>query len=213
MWIADTFVTLKNKSLNDFNDETLVKLQKIQETMDGYIDYVVSKRKLIITDSGRERWKEEYTLEYLYTSVDLIHYFYDILPFYEYNPDAFFKLLKGTNNILKLKKQSDDYYRSTKRHIAGIADFISISMDIKLNCMNILHDFVYTMPKIPEMFEYHNVIIDKYNRIMTHVINDFYISYTKSIKDVNIHTRFIRYRPDLKFPIGIENLKKTSYFS
>jgi hypothetical protein len=205
VWIADTFVTLKKKNVTNFNEETLLKLQTIQSKMDEYIDYVISKRNLKITDSGRQRWKDDYLLDYLFTSVDLIHFIYDILPFYDYNPDAFFKFTKGTNNILKLKRQSDDYYKANGKYLEGIADFVNVSLEIKTNCMNILHDFVYTMPKIPEMFEYHNVIISKYDTIMTKIINDFHGSYKDSIKDVNKNTKFLRYRPDLKLPKSSQN--------
>ena len=212
IWIAETFITLKKRNITNFNEETLYKLQEIQKKMDEYIDYIILKRKLKITDEGRQEWKNEYSIEYLYTSVDLIHFIYDILPFYEFNPDAFFKFVKGNNNILMLKRQSDDYFKANKKYLQGIADFVNISLNIKMNCMNILHDFVYTMPKIPEMFEYHNVIINKYDKIITEIINDFYDSYKNSTmtNDININTKFLRYRQDIKLPRSY-NKENTDY--
>ncbi len=200
LYISNGFVNIQNTFVNDFNRITMVKLQKLQDKMYQHIDkklqlIISSDAKNILTDKEIKKIYESNKLDSLYIDANMIHFLESIISLYDYDSYNFYALLKGTNNILKIKEQIDDFYIANESYPINISEMLETALDLKKNTINNIHDFVYSVPKSNIMLNYVNKITDRYNVLISRVTDSIYTSYKNSINlnGITTHTRFVSY--------------------
>jgi hypothetical protein len=93
-------------------------------------------------------------------------------------------LLKGTNNILKLRKEIEDFYGFEKKYPENIHEMLQIAMQLKINCMNNIQNFIYSVPKTKKMYTYIDNIIQTYNILITKnikIIHKYHLDYIEKM--------------------------------
>ena len=154
LYVANTFTSITNDSINDFNKEIMYKLRTLQQKMYDHIDY---KQKMLnntgqkISKSEIDKMYKRAELDSMYIDSDLIVFLYSIVKLYDYNPFLYVEILKGTNNILKIRREIEEFYNANGIYPENTSEMLQIALDLKSNTINNLHDFIYNVPKIPKM--------------------------------------------------------------
>jgi hypothetical protein len=174
------------------------KLNSIQNEINRYISKKLRLKKIKNTKdivSIRERNK----MASLYMDANMIVFLESIIEMAEYNPDLYYKLIKGTNNILKIREDIENYLKANGEYTYGIHDQVDIVNNLKRNCIGNIHDFIYSIPKIPKMRDYVNKIITRYQQLITYNtdIIEKYSNDNIKINGVNNETKFV-YQMDAK---------------
>lgn len=198
IYIANTYVSIQNDKTNDFNSVTMVKLQSLQSKVYEHIRKKMSQNnnnKFALKQSDVQDLYKKNELDSLYIDANLIHFLYSIIKLDDYNSDIFFLLLKGTNNILRIKKDIDMFYESNKRYPENISELFESALILRSNTINNLHDFIYTIPKISVMYKYLSDSVDRYSVLISRITDSIYASYQDNMKlqGINTNTRFISY--------------------
>lgn len=227
LYISNIYVkvnTIQNNDLDDHNKQTFIKLNTLQSKVYTYIRNQI----LEATGNGLKLSKNDQIvllnknkLESLYIDSTLIHFFYSILPLYDYNPGEFYLLLKGTNNILKLQKEIQDYYISNKdnqqenlfiqkipsfrtdpipkiepKFLENLSEMFEIAIHLKTECLNSLQNIIYSVPKTNKMYTYIDNVIQRYTILINRHLDIFQKYNNDSIKFTGItnRTKFINYK-------------------
>lgn len=189
LFLANIFVKSKSTVVNDVNEKIFYKLQSLQEKTFSHINYKIKLTKKINTTQDLQRIYEKNTLDSLYIDSNLIDFLYSVITLYDYNPEEFFLLLKGVNNILKLRKSIEDYQPNIPQNIA---EMLETAIQLKVNVLNNFQNFIYTIPKINKMNKYLNTSIVELNKLLTNNINIIHNYSTEYIKinGINNMTKF-----------------------
>lgn len=200
LYISDNVVNINNTFVNDFNHITMVKLQILQDKVNQHINTKLnliksSNSKTTLTSEEIKKIYDNNKLDSLYIDANMIHFLESIVSLYDYNSYTFYLLLKGTNNILKLKKEIDEFYEANKKYPINISEMLEAALELKRNTVNNIHNFIYSVPKSNVMFTYVNKITDRYNVLISRITDSIYKSYLKSIdlNGINTNTKFISY--------------------
>jgi hypothetical protein len=205
LYVSNTYVTVKNDKINDFNSVTMFKLQTLQSKM---YDHINKKARLVqstgsqsIKKSDLDKIYKANELDSLYIDANLIHFLYSIIKLYEYNGDVYVSLLKGANNILKIKRQIDEYYESNGVYPENTSEMFDIALSLRANTINNLHDFIYTVPKTSKMYNYINDSIERYATLISRVTDNIHQSYKHNIQltGINATTKFVNYNTTKHF--------------
>lgn len=211
------------QSIGDFNTQTYIQLQALQAKVVNHIEYKIKLSSISGQQLPREdhqKLLERNRLDSLYIDSTMINFLHSVLPLYEYNQDEFYMLIKGTNNILKIRKEIEDFYTANstmtpdpepaKRvsfkepkpfktdglYTQNLSEMFRIAVDLKSNCVNNLHNMIYKVPKTNKFYRYINNVVDRYiiliNRNLK-VISEYQL---KSIQDsgIDVNTQFVYYR-------------------
>jgi hypothetical protein len=192
-------VAVKTNALNDNNEKTLVKLQTIQKTiqtlvMDHAKQLTNSNQKI----SRRELQKmyEANKVDNLYIDSDMIHFIFAIIPFAEYNGPEFLLFVRGVNNILKIKREIEEFNTQNNNTFPeNTSEMFEIVIQLKSNTVNNLHNFVYSIPKQKQMLEYLDSIVEKYDVLISRNLDDIQKYYFQNIDQRGIKntTKFVSY--------------------
>jgi hypothetical protein len=199
IYIANTYVSIQNDKSNDFNSVTMIKLQSLQSKVYDHIRNKIkmsqNNKEFSLKQSDIQDLYKKNELDSLYIDANLIHFLYSIIKLADYNPDIFFSLLKGTNNILRIKRDIDMFYESNKQYPENISELLETALLLRSNTINNLHDFIYTIPKISVMYKYLSDSVDRYSVLISRVTDSIYSSYQNNMKlqGINTNTRFISY--------------------
>jgi len=115
LYLVNNFVDNSQTELSDFNSEIYIKLQELQAKVNDHIEYKVKLTNISgmqLPKQDHQRLMDINRLDSLYIDASLIQFLHSIITLYEYNPDEYYMLVKGTNNILKIRKQIEEYYNS-----------------------------------------------------------------------------------------------------
>jgi hypothetical protein len=214
LYISDNVVNVNNTFVNDFNHITMVKLQILQDKVNQHINTKLnlvksSNNKTTLTSEEIKKIYDNNKLDSLYIDANMIHFLESIVSLYDYNSYTFYLLLKGTNNILKLKKEIDEFYEANKAYPINTSEMLENALELKSNTINNIHNFIYSVPKSTVMFNYVNQITNRYNILISRITDSIYKSYLKSIdlNGINANTKFVSYNttkpydPKLNHPI------------
>jgi hypothetical protein len=212
-----------SSSIEDFNNRTYIQLQKLQAKVVDHIEYKIKLSSISGQQLPREdhqKLLERNRLDSLYIDSTMINFLHSILPLSEYNPDEFYMLVKGTNNILKIRKEIEDFYIANSNmtpdpepikrasfkesnpirldtvYTQNLSEMFQIAVYLKSNCVNNLQNMIYKVPKRNKFYRYIDNVIDRYiiliNRNLK-VISDYQL---KKIKDsgINVNTQFVYYK-------------------
>lgn len=205
LFIANSYADVKKEGLNDFNQITLVKLQKLQNavntTVNNKLNLISSSTSKILTPTERQKLYISNRLDSLYIDANLIHFLESLLPLAQYNETEFALLLKATNNILKIKSEIDRYYQINQTYPDNTSELLQIANHLKTKAINNLHDFIYTIPKNQAMRNYLRDAIDRYSVLINRITDSIHESYKNNIKQrgINSSTNFVSYNQTKPF--------------
>ena len=189
---------LKKESQNVYNKnkEIYVYLKKIQETINNFIFYkikLINASKEVMNKFEQKKLLKQNQINALYIDANLIVFLFDLIQISQYNVYEYYLLVKGTNNILQIKNEIDNYYNINKNYPENIYNLLQTCIQLKKNCMNNLHNFIYKLPKNNKIYKYHENLLKTYNDLISDHINKIY-NYNKDfikINGINTNTRFM----------------------
>ena len=198
-YIANSYVTIKTSTIDDFNKITMIKLQTLQDTTNNYI-LKLSKTRYKNNPKLIKTLLDKYQLNCLYLDANLISFLYYIIDINKYNPQEFFTLLNGTNNILCLRKQIEEYYESNKQLPENISEMFESSIQLKTKVINNMHNFIYTIPKSTLMYQYVNDITQRFIVLITRNTDAINYYYKKALNQKpTTMTKFVSYNTTKPF--------------
>jgi len=212
--LVNAYIRVRYTSLDDLNEETMKHLDELQAKMYDYVDIEIVTNKLELSDSKVIKMKDSTKLESMYLDSRLINFLFSVINLYDYNPKQFFSLLKGTNNILKGRQDIEKFYKSNREYPYNTSDIFRVSLKLKTSCMNNVHNFIYTIPKNTQFYEYHYNIMTEYDKLITKHIDAMYYYTIENIKlrGINSETTFPKYHPKYKIPNDYRTEDKLQYF-
>lgn len=195
LYITNLYVKVNNTNVSDYNKNTLSKLQYLQETINTFILFKINLAGSGNQNINKENIQKIYNknhLDSLYIDSNLIEFLYSIIKLAEYNPSEFYMLLKGTNNILKLKNQIEKFYEINGDYPENINEMFEIVLQLKTNCINNIQNFIYKVPKTNIMYKYIDNIIESYNILINKDVRQVYNYHRDYIRKhgTNIRTKF-----------------------
>jgi hypothetical protein len=196
LYISDTYVKNVNTEVNDTNKITLYKLDTLQGIVNEYIKKEMSLKdttSITLSKKDKELIFNKNKLDNLYIDANLIHFLFSIKVLYEYNPNEFYLLLKGTNNILKIRNEIEIFYESEGVYTENINEMFEIAIKLKTNCINNLQNMIYSVPKMSKMYKYIENCIDRYYNLIQKSLlklNEYHLDDIKN-HGVNTRTKYI----------------------
>ena len=196
-YISSSYINIKNDISNDFNKETMFKLQTLQNTTFIYLQYkekLTSNSNKINSNDIVKLYKSN-KLDSLYIDANMISFLHSIIVLNDYNPELFYTLLKGTNNILKIKNQIDTFYNANGVYPENTSHMFETALQLRQNSINNIHNFIYTIPKVEKMTVYLNSVIDRYQVLVSRITDNLFDSYTKNLKsrEMNNTIKYVSY--------------------
>jgi hypothetical protein len=218
LYIANNYIKIRQKVSTDFNIETLNKLAKLQQKSDEAINLKMEifYNSQIDTNNisvARNALVGKSNLDSMYVDANIIHFLHSILPLADYNINEFYLLLQGTNNILQIKKEIDDFYAANGEYPSNTGELLENALELKTNTINNVHNFVYSIPKTKMTNLYLESVIERYSILISRVTDSVYKSYLHNIKKrgINTSTKFVTY--DTTKPYDDTNLDKFKFYT
>jgi hypothetical protein len=172
-------------------------LNVLQEITNTYIDKKLKdpSRQFKLSKQQLDTIYINNKLSYLYIDSNLIEFLYSIKILAEWNDSEFYLLLKGTNNILKLRNEIEEYYKANNKYPDNVLEIFEQCLLLRSNTINNLHRFIYSVPKTNMMYNYTNKIIDRYMVLISRNTDKIYYYTQDHIKmtGINNSTKFISY--------------------
>jgi hypothetical protein len=196
LYITNMYVKTNQNDLSDNNKIIHLKLEGIQSKVYEYVNYKIATATsggLKLPPADAQKLYEKNKLDALYIDANMIVFLHSILKLYDYNPQEYYLLVKGTNNILKLKHDIERFYEAEGEYPENIHEILQIALQLKSNCMNNLQNFIYTVPKQNKMYTYVDNVIMTYNVLITRNIkqmHNYHVDYIRK-NGIDINTTFI----------------------
>ena len=198
LYVANTYVTVKTNTVLDFNKTTMSKLNVLQSIVNQSLQQhlqLISNSRIRLKPNQLRQIQKQAQLDCLYYDANLIHFIYSIKSLADYNLPLFAEFLRGINNILKLRKQIDDYKDANDEYPENTAQMLEIAMQLRINTINNLHNFIYSVPKVHQMTQYINDVVDRYNLLITRNTDAMYQAHKNDVsqRGINTSTQFVSY--------------------
>lgn len=211
--IADSFASVSETLIDDVNSDTMTRLNAIQDKINEYINLEIIKNNQnnVFTKEYIIFLQSKNQMDSLYMDAKIIHLFFDLLPLYTYSPTQYYKLVKGANNILKLRRDIEYYYKENNIYPDNIFQMLKSAMKLRTNTMNNIHNFIYSIPKQEEFYDYLTLVAKKYDSLIEYnivKISKAHDSFNKA-HGVDINTKFI----DIHAPKGYNTVNNHKYYT
>ena len=197
LWVASNYLNYTETSTTTTNNQIMYHLNVLQEITNTYIDKKLKdpSRQFKLSKQQLDSIYIKNKLSYLYIDSNLIEFLYSIKILSEWNDNEFYLLLKGTNNILKLRNEIEEYYQANKKYPDNVLEIFEQCLLLRSNTINNLHRFIYSVPKTNMMYNYTNKIIDRYMVLISRNTDKIYYYTQDHIKmtGINNSTKFISY--------------------
>jgi hypothetical protein len=212
--LVDGYISLHSDSLEDTNKQTLLKLNQIQMKIYDYVDIDLKIKKIIPSPMDLAKLYESVKMNAMYMDATMISFIHSILPMYEYSPEQFYRMTKGTNTILNMLLDIERFFKANNAFPNNTSDMLKRSLEIKSNCLNNIQNFIYSIPKEEAMFRYHYKLINRYNKLITSTINKIYEYDTANRKLIGVSssTKFSDYNPIYSTPSRNDETLNDKYF-
>jgi len=192
LYISNLYVKVNNSQINDINKDTFDKLEELQNKIYEFVQFklkLISVSNQTITPDDEIKLFEKNKLDSLYIDSNLILFLHSIIQLNDYNPNEFYMLLKGTNNILKIKNDIEKFYIANNDYPENINEMVETAIQLKANCMNNLQNFIYTIPKMKIMNTYIDSLLENYNILISRNIKQLYNYHRDNIRKHGVNTR------------------------
>ena len=196
IYITNSYVKSISNKVVDTNKLIYLKLQSIQEKMYEFIQYKINHTTMGNQKISNIKQKELFhknKLDALYINSNLIEFLYSITSLYDYNPNEFYLLITGTNNILKLQLEIENLRKDNGPFPENIQEMLQTAIQLRTNCMNNIQNFIYSVPKIKVMYNYIDIVSNTYYSLISQHIKQIHTYYKLNIKQngINSMTKFI----------------------
>lgn len=197
-YVGNVYVNIRQSTLSDFNKLTFIQLQDLQTWMNNYITKTfnkISNERLKYSPKQLQQAFKDNELDSFYIDANMINFIYSNKNLAAYNEQEFFSFVKGTNNILKIKKDISDFYDANNDYPQNIAELLEIAVDMRGNTLNNLHNFIYTIPKQNAVNDYLDAVVNRYQVLISRNTDDIYSAYLhyNKLHDINNSTKIVSY--------------------
>jgi hypothetical protein len=198
LWVVSTYVVFNKKNIRNKNKEIMYHLNTLQEITNTYIDSKLNDQnniRDILTNHEINKIYEKNRLDSLFIDSNMIEFLFSIKKLSEWDLPEFYLLLKGTNNILKIRNEIEEYYNANGRYPDNIYEMFEQTLLLRTNTINNMHRFIYNIPKTNMLYEYINKILERYMVLISRNTDKiyYYIQCHIKITGVNTDTKFITY--------------------
>ncbi len=196
LWLAYSFVNVREQSSEDTNKTTMSKLLALQDTNNKYIAgkiHANSNSRLALRQQDIDNIYKRNNLDYLFVDASMIHFLHSILHFNEYNGSEFFSLLKGVNNILKIRYEIEEFWKENNIVPENTAQMFEIALQLRRNTINNMHNFIYSIPKLNRSYDYHTAATERFTVLVTRNTDIIHKYYKLSIQNISSSTKFVSY--------------------
>lgn len=176
LYLTNIYAYSRNNALQTSNKETMIKLLTLSATAK---DFTENYHKKNFNSKVSENKIQDWKLNSMYMDSNLIHFLYSILPLYEYNQNEFYKLLIGTNNLLKLREEVEVFYNANGVYQENIAEIFESALLLRTKTMNNLHNFIYSVPKQKSLYKYIDDVVKRYYVLTTR--------HTDALRQAHLH--------------------------
>lgn len=205
-YIANIYTGVQQETLEDINQTTMNKLNSIQNTIDTIVTTKIKRfnnhmgnKRLVNQKQIIDKVYENNQMTSLYIDSNMINFIYSILVLSKYNDYEFYTFVKGVNNILQIRKEIEEFYDANKKYPQNTSEMFEKAIELKTNTINNLHNFIYSVPKSNQMYQYVNNIVARYNILITRNLEKINQMYKRHNISINNSTKFI-YMPHTKIP-------------
>ena len=197
-YVVNMYLSYTSESISSKNKEIMYHLEVLQDIVNSYINKKINSQTASTSKLSDKEINTIYNnnqLTSMYIDSNLIQFLYSIRNINEWDDSEFYLLLKGTNNILKLRKEIEEYYAANKSYPENIYEMMETTLILRTNTINNMHRFIYNVPKTHMMYNYINKIIERYMVLISRNTDKIYYYLKDHIKvtGVNNRTKFITY--------------------
>lgn len=186
-------------NVDDTNKNTMYKLYTLQEKMYAFIQNRIKNelKGTKITPEIIAQLRERSKLDSMYMDATLIHFLHSVIYLYDYNPDSFYKMVKGVNNILKIKESILTLYEGSGTYPENCFEMYEQAEILKTNVLNYMHSFIYTVPKTQVSYEQLSIILTRFQQLLKNNLHDIANACDshRTQMGVNTRTKFIHRFP------------------
>jgi hypothetical protein len=168
--IVNIYLEKEVNTNTDFNQLIDKRLNNIQEKINLLIEKNILLKK-VTRKKDKDFIRKSNQMTSLYIDANMITFLESITEMYYYNPEEYYQLVKGTNNILKIRLDIELFLIENNEYISGIHQQLDIANQLRVNCINNVHNFIYNAPKITNMTKYINDIITRYIELIDSNVN------------------------------------------
>lgn len=189
--VAYYYISYNKTNLNDKNRVTMNHLMTLQENVNKFIDKNLYEKNKLSSKLSRKDINQIYInnrLDSLYIDSNMIEFLYSIVNLSEYNDHEYYLLLKGTNNILKLRNEIEEYYNANNKFPDNINQMMESALFLRSNTINNMHNFIYSVPKTNMMYNYINDLIKRYMILISRNTDKIYEYVLQNRKLIGINT-------------------------
>jgi len=186
--IANYYIIYSENSISNDNNTIMNHLMTLQEITNKYIDKKLENVKNKLSKKVMYQIYTNNNLNSLYIDSDLIEFLYSVKELSKWNDSEFYLLLKGTNNILQLRKEIEEFYDKNNSYPDNINQMMENALILRTNTINNMHNFIYTVPKTSKMYNYIDKIIERYMILISRNTDKIYYYTKDNIKQKGINT-------------------------
>lgn len=192
--VANVYVQYTQTRIDDINKRVHIKLQTLQADIDKF---VMSKLRLFKNLQRQStNIQREKVLDELYTDANMINFLYSIRSLSQSsgnNDEQFYLLVMGTNNILKILRQIEDYYTTNGICPENTSEMLQTALQLRTKTINNVHNFVYTSSETHKRIL--GSIINRYAVLISRITDKIHYFYLLNInqRGINNSTTFVDY--------------------
>lgn len=197
-YILNIYLQKEYTTVGDFNSQTRYKLEKIQSNMNNWIKRKLERSAhLGLNEKDIKRQYELSKLSFLYLDVNFIHFLDNIEYLYQQNPQGYISIIKGINNILKLRNDSQTIVLNREGLLKEFEKrqmYYNFEETEKLAKIvnNHFHSFIYTMPKSSISYQHHYTLSKRLSSLLFQSINIQRYYYQKTVEhDISTSSKFL----------------------
>lgn len=197
-YVVNIYITYVSQSVSSKNKQIMYHLEVLQDIVNNFINKKLNEQSASsskLSNKEINRIYDNNQLTSMYIDSNLIEFLYSIRNITQWDDSEFYLLLKGTNNILKLRKEIEEYYSANKRYPENIYEMMETTLILRTNTINNIHRFIYNVPKTHMMYNYIDKIIERYTVLISRNTDKIYYYLQDHIKrtGINNRTKFITY--------------------
>jgi hypothetical protein len=179
---------------------THYKLNRLQSIVNEYINTKIASTtnsRIKLTPSQIQKLYESNTLDSLYIDANMIDFVYSIKHLANNNKQEYYSMLKGINNILRLRNQIQTFYDSNGTYPENTSQLLQTCIGLRTNVKNNLHNFIYSIPSS----KFHHDILQRFDTLVSRNVDAIHKCYLHANKmnGINSSTQIVIYNTQQPF--------------
>jgi hypothetical protein len=202
-FVATAYSNIRQNTMSDANQETYAKLLKLQSIVNEYVRKKVraANNTQLLSQQDDEKIYRRNVLDSLYIDANMINFLHSIIVMQTYSESEFYMLLKGVNNILRIRNEIEQYHKANGSFPSNVSQMLELALQLRANTINNMHNFVYTIPKTKSMYDYANGAIERFMVLISRNTDYIYTATTLFNRKtpINNSTLFVSYNTTKPF--------------